>query len=139
MYDDHITFWIIGVVLALLIIGYLIIKRYIFNQRYIMEQFHRDLILDNIDLLVQHTEYEALKKNCLDQQIIFDEMIEQIEKFDGDSRHHELIKKITHRGPTAFEAFAGILKQHFPLAYEVLNEVSTKECMRPFFILENIF
>lgn len=44
-----------------------------------MEQADRDKILQNIEKLIQYTDYDELMRHCIDQKLIFDVMREQIE------------------------------------------------------------
>lgn len=86
-----------------------------------MEQADGIKILNKIDQLVDYTNYDLLLEYCVSEQLILADMVEN---FDDDKRHHQLIGKITQGGPDAFGLFTKILKQHFPQAYEVLQNVS---------------
>lgn len=92
-----------------------------------MEQADRDVILEKIELLVENSNYDLLLKECLDQEIIFPEMVEQ---FDVDSPHRSLFQKITHRGPKAYNRLLNILKTRFPNAFALLSKVSVSLLFR---------
>lgn len=44
-----------------------------------MEREDRDKILQNIEKLIQYTNYDKLMRQCIDRRLIFDVMQEQIE------------------------------------------------------------
>lgn len=44
-----------------------------------MEQADRDKILQNIEKLIQYTEYNELMQECIERKLLFDVMREQIE------------------------------------------------------------
>lgn len=44
-----------------------------------MEQADRDKIIQNIEKIIQYTDYDELMRQCIDRKLIFDVMREQIE------------------------------------------------------------
>lgn len=44
-----------------------------------MEQADRDKILQNIEKLIQYTDYEELMRLCIERRLLYDVMREQIE------------------------------------------------------------
>lgn len=117
-----------------------------------MQEEHREKIRRNIDKLKLYTNYEVLMDACLKRELLFDVMRDSIEvsltmrpkicffqkwimispslslfmQRDSNKRkwHDELLLKITHRGPTAYDTFLDILKQQFPEAHEILTHQS---------------
>lgn len=79
-----------------------------------MNENHRKLILCNLDKLIDVTEYSTIKNSCLKKEIITETMAQNIEG-DGSNeteRNFLLFKKITHRGPKAFDKLLEILKEN---------------------------
>lgn len=46
-----------------------------------MEQEHRSKIIDNLDRLIENTNYDELMNACLKNQLLIDVMREQIEVY----------------------------------------------------------
>lgn len=92
-----------------------------------MNDNHRKLILSNIDSLVQSTHYSIMSRECLAKQIITAVMAGNIEN-EGttDNKKNDLLfRKITHRGPKAFNKLLDILKeQDFTEAHKLLANSS---------------
>lgn len=109
-----------------------------------MDNADRQKITLNIDKLLQYTDYEELMEKCLQKELLFIEMKEQIEVNqaniffflkeylnnlqlqlqiypDEHTRHRKLLEKITHRGPKAFQKFTNILNLSFPDALSILE------------------
>lgn len=79
-----------------------------------MNDNHRKLIEYNIEKLVQETEYEKIIQSLLEKKVLTKVMRDIIEQ-DGTSTLHKnrlLWKKLTHRGPTAFEKILESVKEN---------------------------
>lgn len=90
-----------------------------------MEDFHRNIISHNIEILVVSTEYNKMKKHFLNENIMTPVMIQNIESdYNEDKvRLYALYKKLPHRGPDAFQKFMKILIQcDYKEIYNTLNK-----------------
>ena len=89
-----------------------------------MNDNHRKLIQVNIDQLSEVTDYETMKKACVDKEVITEYMAELIERDGKDEllKNKMLFQKLTHRGPTAFNKILDILKENmFHEAHKMLT------------------
>lgn len=87
-----------------------------------MDVKHRKIIKENIDRLVQHTEFKELLQACRRTYLLSDQMVcnlridsQNMVDIEGSQTsdefmHKKLFEKITHRGPEAFETLKQILK-----------------------------
>ncbi|XP_053690230.1 caspase Dronc [Sabethes cyaneus] len=88
-----------------------------------MNQNDRQKIMNQLDQLIQNTNYGTLLNSCLDERILSEVMIFIIEdRFpDEATKHKMLFEKITKRGPTAFQKLLDICQLNFPAAYNLLK------------------
>lgn len=88
-----------------------------------MNDNHRKRILQNVDRLINFTDYEKLCQACKATELLSDEMVQIIhlvepsntgEPCDEDNikkvRHKKLLEKITKRGPDAYEKLRRIFR-----------------------------
>lgn len=90
-----------------------------------MNDNHRNLILSNLNTLVLSTEYAIMARECLARDIITINMHTNIEKDakTDNQRNKLLFKKITHRGPEAFNKLVQILReQQYEAAIKILED-----------------
>lgn len=105
-----------------------------------MDTDKRELIHNNIDDLIKHTNYGTLKAKCMESGLLFPEMIDKIEvrrrliviieinflcftqmHITTKMKHKALLEKITHRGPLAFTVLKKICLDHFLEAHDILT------------------
>uniref|UniRef100_A0A336LMF0 CSON011090 protein n=1 Tax=Culicoides sonorensis TaxID=179676 RepID=A0A336LMF0_CULSO len=94
-----------------------------FLQTLKMEQNDRLTILKNMQRLIDATDYELLADKCQQAKLLSNVMVKNIENDSNDTitRHKNLLKKITERGPTAFTVFKGICETDFKEAADILK------------------
>jgi len=87
-----------------------------------MKAAHRKCIENYIELLVDLTNYEELALACVQHKLLSERMLQVIEELEEQhmsqsadvirrSIHTKLIRKITHRGPSAYKLFIEVLVQ----------------------------
>lgn len=72
-----------------------------------MEEIHRKSIMENVNILIKHTNYTMVLNECIENKILTESMADKIEKMNDtdNNKYKSLLKKITTRGPTAFQDF----------------------------------
>lgn len=55
-----------------------------------MEPAHRNKIVQNIEKLIQHTDYDQLMRQCIEHKLLFDVMQEQIEVMSDMNNLYEI-------------------------------------------------
>jgi caspase Dronc len=88
-----------------------------------MDDLDRKLITENIEQLMDLTNYNRLMQKCREKRMLSDVMHREIEKTpDPNERHRKLFEKITRRGPTAFDTLLTILSEEdWNEAYKLLK------------------
>lgn len=76
-----------------------------------MEDQHIKQIIDLTPIIVKLFNYTIFREKCLQNEIVFQAMIDNIEKnnISSESKFVTLLKKITHRGPKAYRKIVNIL------------------------------
>lgn len=90
----------------------------------IMNDFNRERINKNIEILVESTLYDQMKQDFLRKDVFTNTMFEIIENETEDlSRRSKMMyTKLTHRGPSAFQKLLEILKENnYSEAFKILN------------------
>lgn len=101
-----------------------------------MAQCHRQRIINNIEKLIQCTNYNELVEKSVQQGLITQTMRSIIEKRDSENhnmtaaedlhnRHRKYFRKITNRGPEAYDHLKDILNiLNHNEAYRILENVN---------------
>uniref|UniRef100_A0A182M9Q2 Caspase n=1 Tax=Anopheles culicifacies TaxID=139723 RepID=A0A182M9Q2_9DIPT len=96
-----------------------------------MNNKDRYIINTNLERLVNNTNYNVLRSECIERNMLSQTMASRIESMAQDeiTRHKKLFEKITKRGPKAFDTLLNICQQMFPKAYSILKPSSNDHQM----------
>ncbi len=85
-----------------------------------MEEEHIHEITEQALKIIALLNYSTFRDKCLEHNIVFDVMINNMEKsnYTSESRFNALMKKITLRGPDAYRKVINILLE---LSQEILS------------------
>ncbi|KAG4073108.1 hypothetical protein HA402_009527 [Bradysia odoriphaga] len=77
-----------------------------------MDAYHRDIIISNIDTLIEWTDYDKLKDDCMSRNILSIDTIHEIEETSDDTKllHDQLLRKITQVEANALNVLVEIYR-----------------------------
>lgn len=91
-----------------------------------MEENHRRLIDHHMNVLIESTDFELMKTELLNKQVLTQVMVDNIENDtkgqDEGAKLQSIFKKLKHRGPKAYQKLLEILKENsYNRAYNLLS------------------